>query len=388
MLLPFTDGKEGRRSILIYFPLLKDYIMRRYFGFTLVELLVVIAIIGILCALLLPAIQQARETSRRLTCMNNLKQIGLALQGYYDTFGHVPVTQTGPGKPDGNGGYGEGLFSWHARILPFMELKQLHAQINFKITMADTSSFDTGIFTISSDHPNAVAAAIVVQEFLCPSDSLRITNVLGSACPAPTNYTGNMGWPPYCTGIDGTRSVPAKSNGYFGAINPSSPVSWHVQTVRAKDFTDGLAHTAAVSERLVSTVENEDSALSADKRMLWYCNGSAGTHKTLPQYSQTAAKGYDSGYSMYNGRAWISGWTINGPTYMHVLPINTWNSHLIGGELEGNALITPNSRHPGGVNLLLGDGHIIFASNDVDMRVWWATGSRNGGEPEGGHFDQ
>ncbi len=184
--------------------------MFRRYAFTLVELLVVIAIMGILFALLLPAIQTARETARRMTCVNNLKQIGVALSNYHDVYGHVPITQTGPGKPDGKGGYGSGMFSWHARILPYLELKHLHDQVNFNITMADNSSISGGteIYTISADHPNAIAAATVVQVFLCPSDRLLITNVMGSACPAPTNYTGNMGWPPYCTGIDGTRRFP------------------------------------------------------------------------------------------------------------------------------------------------------------------------------------
>ena len=124
--------------------------MFRRNGFTLVELLVVIAIIGILISLLLPAIQAARESARRMTCSNNLKQIGLALQNHLNAIGHTPITQTGPGQSDGNGGYNGGLFSWHARILPYMEYKKLHDQINFRITMADNNSISSGIFTITT----------------------------------------------------------------------------------------------------------------------------------------------------------------------------------------------------------------------------------------------
>jgi prepilin-type N-terminal cleavage/methylation domain-containing protein/prepilin-type processing-associated H-X9-DG protein len=368
----------------------RRYAVIRRSAFTLVELLVVIAITGILIALLLPAIQAAREASRRLTCANNLKQIGLALHNYHSTYGYFPTTQTGPGKPDDHGGYGSGLFSWYARILPYLEQLQLHKRINFNVTMADNDAISSGIFTISSTHPNAAAAATQLTVYLCPSDPSRATAIMGDCRPAPTNYTGNMGWPWAATGMDGSRPVPSKSNGFFGAVNPSAPADWHVDPVRSRDFRDGLAHTAAVSERLVTTVENDETASSSDKRMMWYCAGAAGANRTLAGYYQVcgSASGYDSGYSMYAGRAWISGWVINGGTYMHVLPINTRQCHLIGGELEGNALVTPSSRHPGGVNLLMGDGHVIFVSDDVDMKVWWATGSRNGGESQSGQFPE
>ncbi len=227
-------------------------------GFTLVELLVVIAIIGILVGMLLPAIQAARESARRMTCANNLKQIGLALHCYHDALKQFPTTQTGPGKPDENGGYGSGLFSWHARILPYMEYPGLHKSIDFNVTMADADAIFTNIFTIGANHPNAAAATTRVTEFLCPSDNHQLTTVMGDAKPAPANYTGNMGWPPYCTGIDGSRPVPATSNGFFGAVNPGSPVSWHQEIVRAKDFKDGLAHTAAVCERIITSVVDEE----------------------------------------------------------------------------------------------------------------------------------
>jgi prepilin-type N-terminal cleavage/methylation domain-containing protein/prepilin-type processing-associated H-X9-DG protein len=361
--------------------------VKRHSAFTLVELLVVIAITGILIALLLPAIQAAREAGRRLTCANNLKQIGLALHGYLDANGCFPTTQTGPGKPNDRSGRGGGLFSWHARILPYLEQRALYKRINFNVTMADDDAIDSGVYTISTSHPNAEAAATELPVYLCPSDPVQPTRIMGDCKPGPTNYMGNVGWPPYCTGIDGTRPVPAKSNGFFGLSNPSTPFSWHVGTVRAKDFRDGLSHTAAVTERLISTVSDADGASGADPRMLWYCGGSAGLPKTLSMYPQSLGSGEDLGWSIYNGRAWISGWTVNGPIYMQVMPINTRNGYLHGGETSGAALISPSSRHPGGVNLLLGDGHVTFVPNNVDPVVWWATGSRNGGEPQGGQFD-
>jgi prepilin-type processing-associated H-X9-DG protein len=107
----------------------------------------------------------------------------------------------------------------------------------------------------------------------------------------------------------------------------------------------------------------------------------------LADYSNTISHGDDGGYALYNGRAWISGWVLNGSIYMHVQPINTFNAHFHSGTADGDALITPNSRHRGGVNQLMGDGHVGFVANEVDMNLWWAAGSRNGGEPYGSPVD-
>ena len=184
-------------------------------AFTLVELLVVIAVIGILVALLLPAVQAAREAARRLQCVNHLKQIGLGLHNYHSTFNVLPMSTTGAESYGSQGG--SGFYSWLALLLPFVEQSPLYDSIDFRQPMMDTYdqvwSSDYQVLTISASHPNAGAAATTVPLFLCPSDTFNMTPVLGTANPAPGNYAANIGWPRQCTGIDGHSSPLTRLNG-------------------------------------------------------------------------------------------------------------------------------------------------------------------------------
>jgi prepilin-type processing-associated H-X9-DG protein len=88
----------------------------------------------------------------------------------------------------------------------------------------------------------------------------------------------------------------------------------------------------------------------------------------------------DPTFSLPLGRAWISGWSFVGNTYMHVMPINSRHCHIYGGEHNGNNMITPGSRHPNGANVAMADGSVHFFSETIEPRVWWSLGSRNGGE--------
>jgi len=123
-------------------------------GFTLIELLVVIAIIGVLVGLLLPAVQQAREAARRVSCNNNLKQIGIALHNYNDTYKNFP--------PHGIGHQTNRAWAWGALLLPFMEEVSTFESLNI-----DTSNPDS---TDPSDAANANAIRTVINGYICPSD--------------------------------------------------------------------------------------------------------------------------------------------------------------------------------------------------------------------------
>ena len=134
-------------------------------AFTLVELLVVIAIIGILVGLLLPAVQAAREAARRMQCSNNLKQLGLALHNYHDTFRQFPINYSmSPAGPNGGGGNsGDGnsrQCAWMGMILPQIEQGNLYAQVNWNV----------GLKVNGAPSPNVVIAQTLIPAYRCPSD--------------------------------------------------------------------------------------------------------------------------------------------------------------------------------------------------------------------------
>jgi len=343
-----------------------------------VELLVVIAIIGVLVAILLPAVQAARGAAHRTQCANNLKQLGIALHSYHEALGSFPVSMVGVGKT-AQGQALTGLYSWQALLLPFLEQQPLHDLINFNINNASSTLAVNP--RINADHPNAAAARTVVKQFLCPSDSFQKLGTMGTADPAGSNYTANAGWPPYATGIDGTRPVPARHNGFMGLVSPGDPAAWHTGATRAAHFTDGLSNTVALTERLISNVQSSAEIETSDSRHTSMCGNSAGDKRTLGAYHQQIQYSHwDLTYSKLAGRAWISGSTLVANTYMHVLPINTVNGHLYQGEKDGQVLVSPSSQHAGGVHLMMGDGRVQFVSEQIDQLIWWSIATRNGNE--------
>jgi prepilin-type N-terminal cleavage/methylation domain-containing protein len=352
-------------------------------GFTLVELLVVISIIGILIALLLPAVQHARESARRMQCSNNLKQIGLALHNYHDTHRTFPVSMVGPGPAQATG-FGTGFYSWLALILPHVEQGPLADSINFNVNMADNGGFGSYVSpgaVISLSHRNAPAAQARVPTYLCPSDSFNVNDNMGSAHPMPGNYCGNTGWPWTTTGIDGLRQS-RQHNGVIPLVNPTTSVPWHTNSLGLEMIRDGSSNTIAVTERVITNVDwNNLYDATYPEREKSFCAGYFEVKKlrTLNWYCDIADF-IDGNYSLPQGRAWISGWALAANTYTHIRPINTRNCHVHGGEKDGSNMISPSSSHDHGVNVVMADGSVHFVMESIDMPAWWALGSRDGGE--------
>ena len=322
-------------------------------GFTLVELLVVIAIIGILIAMLLPAVQAAREAARRLPCSSNLKQIGVALHSYHSRYKAFPTTLAGATAKGG-------FYSWMVPILPDIEQKAVYDSINFDVPIMDTWSFVSSAsykkLKISSTNPNAKAATSVIPTYLCPSSSWERNEVVGSAAPAPGSYAANLGWPLGSEGYADSPSYLTQQNGFMSVFNPNPHVSsvtdkWQsVAAVSERDITDGLSHTAAISERLITSAESYPDLGKVPESLRSYCAGS-GDKMPLPTFVQYCTNATTSAVSLDHsnciGRSWISGWTLVGNTYMHVMPINQRNAHVHGGEENGNNIITPHQQPSG-----------------------------------------
>lgn len=365
---------------------------RRHAGFTLIELLVVIAIIAVLIALLLPAVQMAREAARRAQCRNNLKQIGLACHNYEGTHGCFPSSGS-YWRCDIREGVGGG-FGPLAYVLAFAEQDAIYNALNMNGNGHPNGCTNTLI--------NLTAGQRTVEIFLCPSEFVQHEGSSGLQPAGDSHYVANNGWPRRSTGTNGERVFTLPNmpigNGFIGAhpsmIQPALPDSFWIGlgngspfgwVSRPANFVDGLANTAAFSERLM----NPGSGAVQDGRrnMTLVASNAPATMSTMHQLCRDAlqARLFDLVNSGGIGASWAS--PVNalvGNTYQHLLTPNTTNCRFgaISAAYSGNDYaFTPSSMHPGGVNVLFGDGSVRFLTDHIDTRIWWAIGSKDGKEP-------
>lgn len=242
---------------------------RRERAFTLVELLVVIAIIGILVALLLPAIQAAREAARRTECNNNLKQIGIGLQNYHDTFGVLP-----PG-----GFSGGNQLSWNVLILPFIEMSALYDEVNVNATGYD-----------SADN----IADEMIDGYICPSAPGSIWMQNGSTTLYTTHYYGIMG-PKGTNAAGGTYSY--TNTGVHGGYALQGVLTRQTPHALA-DVLDGTSNTFLTGE--ISWVKTESGVNNTGYRK--WTRGAASDHVASAKNVQYGirVRPYGSGFSTFN----------------------------------------------------------------------------------------
>ena len=305
-------------------------------GFTLVELLVVIAIIGILVGLLLPAVQAAREAARRMQCSNNMKQIGLALHNYELAYKAMPAGCNGIPNAAGTNFNGHG-WTWHASILPYLELNNLYDAIQGPDGMGNERGDQ------NSGKPLVVRSTIM-KVFWCPSQP-DVTAGVQKNGYQPANYNGNMGTrigngndDCICVGVSNLQQMMSDP---WGCMNGDGIFFVRSKT-RFADVTDGLANTIFVSE-VPDSGGNAIGHVSAgaDRRVVF-------------------SGGADS----------------NPPTEMSEFLIASENNDPINGGAEEAA----GSWHPGGAQFLMGDGSVQFLSENMDMRTYRALSTRAGGE--------
>jgi prepilin-type N-terminal cleavage/methylation domain-containing protein/prepilin-type processing-associated H-X9-DG protein len=298
---------------------------RARLGFTLVELLVVIAIIGILISLLIPAVQAAREAARRTQCKNNLKQIGLALHNYHAAKKALPYGSASPTTFPGNNS------TWVYSILPFMEETTVYKMFN---------NLQFPLFA----NINKPAAQTILNGFICPSDPQANTPLLGGRNPAQQfeNPFPAMGlWYPGSMGPNNDKHCdfcPAAGKGVYCCLGPDSftladvgMFRRHIQLIRFKQVTDGLANTFMVGE-------------------------------TLP------------GHCIFNGA-----YNANYPMISVTVPINIMENDK-GVEQYWRTCGYKSLHSGGGANFAMADGSVHFVRETIDYKLYCYLGTRAGGE--------
>jgi len=325
-------------------------------GFTVVELLVGIAIIAVLIALLLPAVQQARNAARQAQCKSRLKQLGLALHGYHETHRVLPPLTTPAAGSD---------FVWdwkgfgpHARLLPFLDQSPLYEKFNFDEWALDGDK-------------NNYFGHTRVPVFQCPSDAI----------PEPdpgVNYA-------FCLGTN----IGFENNGYTLTNDDQNGILTITQPVRLSDVTDGTSQVIAAGEQISAGTGRRASQLAAYR----YAPGSipAGMSSAFPTAEQIRSWSFGCALSANRsnrvGRQWHRG--LPGQTgFNTLLPPNSefpnCSVHCTSScDSNGPGLYAARSHHPGCVHILLMDGSARMVSDTIDLTVWHRLGARNDGEEPG-----
>jgi prepilin-type N-terminal cleavage/methylation domain-containing protein len=337
-------------------------------AFTLVELLVVIAIIGVLVALLLPAIQSAREASRRTQCLNNLKQLGVAMHNFVSAEKHFPpgsVAKAYPAQPT----HPETFYRWSslAHLLPYMENESVRDALDLSLPL-----YMPGAGYPIADR-NKLGVAHVLPEFLCASDQGQPVK----ADWGPTNYVASAG-----SGAGG--GTPFETDGVF-----------YVNSVTTfANITDGSSHTAAMAESLlgedVQPASSVGSGSATPERNYKFPLGFSAV-PDLTDSRCTSTQTLNSSLGNGNdprGFAWCSG-EYRCALYNHYYSPNSADfdcitSVTVDPTMPPQKLYaaygwrTARSKHPGGINLLNADGSARFVDNGISLSIWKAMATRNG----------
>lgn len=321
-------------------------------AFTLVELLVVIAIIGVLVALLLPAVQAAREAARRMSCSNNLKQCALALHNYHDTYRRFP----------GLGERSITSFSIQARLLPFAEQTNLENLIDFRQPL-----FVGGHSRMALNPVQARAARTVVSMLRCPSDGTM--DIYGKYFTTPDRPLagGNV-----------VACIGSGAGTDYDIRYPTDGLFYYRSACAFRNIQDGTSNTVVMSETLLGNHRETRGPRPEDaQRQLGQMSRSLRPNRGRPGLAGITNPNLAAVLSRctsWSGRR-CAGWIVGKPytTMFHTyMSPNTPVPDLYS---MGIGFFAARSNHPGGVNAALADGSVRFIAETINIRTWRALGS-------------
>ena len=342
----------------------------------------VIAIIGVLIALLLPAVQAAREAARRAQCSNNLKQLGLGVHNYLSATNAFPPLMcsfavSAPNLPPNGGTW---PLAWSVAILPFIEQPALFNAANY--------SFG------APDGQNVTLAQTKVSTLICPSESQGTGPWLTTSW---TNYGANLGGPASLASFSGPIVPMAPDNIGNPGFPTNVPPPANVGTFGTNGITDGTSSTALFSEKLIgvnvagNVAPGSPNGLRVAFQISFTVNSDSGDAGNATSFYQqchglntTSQAPSSSNNNRWNGAAWAGTHlgTFRFVAYDHVNTPNSWSCQDGGAQNPGDITdaITATSNHSSGVNTCMADGSTRFIRNTVAYQVWWGLGTRNQSE--------
>jgi len=372
---------------------------RRRGGFTLIELLVVIAIIAVLISLLLPAVQSAREAARRAQCVNNLKQIGLAMHNYHTAIGAFPLGSSI--APQLNSpGIAQSIWSaWSAQalMLGYLEQGPLYNACNFSWAVLDASNFSGSANVAGASDCNQTVLFTNLTMFMCPSDpnvgQKQNNNSYAASYGATTSNLYNWTGPPSANMTMGESA--ADSTGLF-----TIGKSYGLQSI-----TDGSSNTVAYAEALVGDGNGSEFAGNTTNPSRYrgnYVTGpvsdtsgkallNASTNPTAVFATLDAcnAKFKTTLDSIQDDRGFRWSMGTTGWSMFNTIQVPNDSKYANGGCRAGGVpgqfpndgmSYGASSAHPGGANVLFGDGSVKFVKSTISYPTWWALGTKDGGE--------
>ncbi|WP_165069195.1 DUF1559 family PulG-like putative transporter [Paludisphaera rhizosphaerae] len=350
-------------------------------GFTLIELLVVIAIIAVLIALLLPAVQAAREAARRAQCVNNLKQIGLALYNYESAVGALPPSGQGTNfstSPPSTIFDEPGLF---VRLLPYLEGSTVSNAYNFSLPYTHTSG------------SNKTACGTSINVYLCPSSVREPGGGLDAIDPAEASLTGSLRMAYGVQDYGAPCYTDISANGATGGTGSTAITPYRNNPDRADgllkvsrtplaECTDGLSNTLAVAEDA-----GRDARYIAN---LQFANGNSSFTVKIPDRDLYFDAGLPRRFWRWaeaDGAFGVSGQVNNNKTRLNLARYNT-SYPAVGADADGINKVNNNaanndeifSFHPGGANVLFGDGSVRFVKESTSVVILRNLVTPKGGE--------